>query len=190
MAATIKPISNNQVEIHTPRLILRAARPGDENHLSSAFSDAEVMRYWSEPPHKNIERTKEWITKMVDSTVNGETDFIIAFRPCLTPIGKIGVWQDVEIGFLLSRQHWGRGLAKEALNAILPYLFGEKGLKELMADIDPRNQASRGILEKMGFEECEYKERTAEIGGEWVDSVYLRLTRERWESRTRKKVSG
>ena len=181
--SSVKHLDAGKVEIHTPRLLLRAAQASDAQHLNPAFSDPKVMRYWSEPPHKNIERTNEWISKMSESKQNGVTDFITTLQPDLLPIGKIGVWQDLEIGFLLSRQHWGKGLAKEALHAILPYLFTESGFESLTADIDPRNVASRGILEKMGFQEEAYVERTAEIGGEWVDSAYLRLTKERWEGR-------
>ncbi len=178
---SVKHLEDNKVEIHTSRLILRPAQPSDAEQLNPAFGDPKVMRYWSEPPHKDVERTKEWIDKMTKAEQNGLTDFIITLEPESTPIGKIGVWQGDEIGFLLARQHWGKGLAKEALSSILPYLFKEENFEALTADIDPRNAASRRILEKMGFVEYEYKERTAEIGGEWVDSVYLRLTKERWE---------
>jgi [ribosomal protein S5]-alanine N-acetyltransferase len=129
-----------------------------------------------------MERTKEWITNMSKSPQNGVTDFIICLKPDLTPIGKIGVWQDQEIGFLVSRKHWRKGLAKEALDAILPYLFG-RGVERLVADIDPRNDASKGILKVMGFEEGELVKGTAVIGGETVDSLYLYLSRERWEER-------
>ena len=149
----IERLENDKVRIHTPRLTLRPAQPSDASHLNPAFSDPEVMRYWSAPPHKSIARTKEWISKMTDAKQNGVTDFIITLKPDMAPIGKIGVWQGDEIGFLLAREQWGKGLAKEALNGILPYLFGERKFEALTADIDPRNLASRGILEKMGFEQ-------------------------------------
>jgi [ribosomal protein S5]-alanine N-acetyltransferase len=180
MATTVTHLENDKVTISTTRLVLRAAEAGDEEYLNEAFSDPEVMRYWSEQPHKSIERTREWITKMTQGQQNGKTDFIITIKPELKPIGKIGVWQDEEIGFLLSRQHWGKGLAQEAIRSMLPYLFEEKGLKQLTADIDPRNEASRRLLAKMGFEDYDFKEKTMEIAGEWVDSAYLKLTRERW----------
>ena len=120
---------------------------------------------------------------MIDSPGNGVTDFIICLRPSLTPIGKIGVWQGDEIGFLLAREYWGKGLAKEALERIMVHLFEKRQFELLTADTDPRNAASIGLLKKMGFEEYAFKERSFQIGEEWVDSLYLKLERETWEAR-------
>ena len=117
---------------------------------------------------------------MVNSAQNGTTDFIMCAKPDLTPIGKMGVWQDHEIGFLLEREFWGQGLAFEGLQICVPYLLGDGRMEYLTADTDPRNKASIGLLKKCGFAEDGYKEKTFEIGGEWVDSQYLRLTKERW----------
>ena len=119
---------------------------------------------------------------MIASPVNGVTDFIICLKPSLVPVGKIGVWQGHEIGFNLGRAHWRRGYASEALRAMLPYLFQERALHEIMADVDPRNVASLGVLEKFGFEVYARKERTFCVDGVWVDSTYLRITKERYDA--------
>jgi [ribosomal protein S5]-alanine N-acetyltransferase len=128
-------------------------------------------------------RTQQWIKMMIDSSANGVTDFIICLKPNLVPIGKIGIWQGEEIGFLLARQYWGQGLAREALELISNHLFEKKGLILITADTDPRNAASIGLLKAVGFEEYEFKERTFQIGDEWVDSLYLKLTKEAWSAR-------
>ena len=117
---------------------------------------------------------------MINGPQNGLTDFIICLKPDDTVIGKVGVWQGDEIGFLLDHSYWHKGLAKEALTGILPYLFDVRKFESISADIDPRNEASVGILKKVGFEFEKLEERTMQIDGEWVDSLYLRLTKERW----------
>ena len=134
----------------------------------------------SEPPHKNLERTTEWLSGMRQGRYNGVSDFIICLKPDDKPIGKIGVWSGDEIGFLLDRSCWHKGLAKEALYGSIPYLFDTRKLDSITADIDPRNEASIGILKKVGFEVEKFEEKTLEIDGVWVDSLYLRLTKERW----------
>ncbi len=118
---------------------------------------------------------------MINSPNNGLTDFVISLKPNDKPIGKIGVWSGDEIGFLLDRSHWHRGLAKEALGAIIPYLFDERKFVSISADVDPRNDACTGILKKAGFEVESFQEKTFQIADVWVDSVYLRLTKARWE---------
>ena len=119
---------------------------------------------------------------MIANPQNGVTDFIICLKEDLKPVGKIGVWSGDEIGFLLSRSQWGKGLAKEALDAILPYLFETRQMKAVTADIDPRNEASKGILQRFGFVVEKFEEKTLEINGEWMDSLYLRLSREKLET--------
>lgn len=120
---------------------------------------------------------------MSASKQNGTTDFIIVYND--TAIGKIGIWQDSEIGFMIAREHWRRGIVSEALNALLPYYFEEVGYDLITADADPRNYASIKILEKHGFEVVGRREKTFEIEGLWVDSVDLELKREEWRKKGR-----
>lgn len=117
---------------------------------------------------------------MTAGTQNGVTDFVICLKPEMIPIGKCGIWQDQEIGFMLARAHWRKGLAEEALRAVLPYFFKERGMLEIVADVDPRNVSSIALLQKLGFVVYDFKEKTFQLGDEWVDSSYLKLTRERW----------
>jgi [ribosomal protein S5]-alanine N-acetyltransferase len=106
-------------------------------------------------------------------------------------IGKIGIYTPLgtsksgEIGFLLNRSYHRRGLVSEALSAVLGYLFEQKGVQTITTDVDPRNGASIGILEKHGFVLTGTAPRTLEIGGEWVDSEYRALTKGSWESKRR-----
>jgi RimJ/RimL family protein N-acetyltransferase len=113
---------------------------------------------------------------------NGTTDFVICLKEADNkPIGKNGVWSGDEIGFILHRSQWGKGLAKEAVTKILPYLFDVRKMENITSDVDPRNQASIGLLKKFGFEEVGYREKTFQIGEEWVDSVDLKLSKEQWQ---------
>ena len=121
---------------------------------------------------------------MITSPENGTTDFVITIHNIT--VGKIGVWSASEIGFLLSREHWGQGIATEALLAVLEYLFGQRGFVVITADVDPRNEKSMKVLEGVGFERTGYRERTFEIAGEWVDSVDLTLKKEDFVKRFRR----
>lgn len=131
-------------------------------------------------PHTSRDQSEDWIQKMSKGDSNGVTDFVICLKPDLNPIGKVGVWEEHEIGFLLPQTQWRKGLALEALKAIIPYLFNERGLKEITADADPRNAACIGLLQKLGFVVSGYCEKTLQVGEEWVDSTYLKLTKEKW----------
>ena len=64
----------------------------------------------------------------------------------------------------------------EAFVALLPHLWAN-GVERVTADVDPRNESSLGLLGKFGFRETGRAERTIEVGGVWVDSVFLELER-------------
>lgn len=118
---------------------------------------------------------------MVSSANNGISDFSIVLQSSESPkvIGKVGIWdpETSEIGFMLNRAYWGKGYMAEALSALLDYLWSGKGgeVPFLTADVDPRNDASLGILKKFRFYQYAYKEKTCETHLGWCDSVYLIL---------------
>ena len=57
----------------------------------------------------------------------------------------------VEIGWLLDRPHWGRGLATEAGTAVLSFAFGELGLDRVVAVHQTANLASERVMRKLGM---------------------------------------
>lgn len=159
-------------EIRTERLILRRACAGDIEAMHRIMSDAQAMRYWSTPPHADIDETARWIASMIDADPSSSDDFIVTLDGDL--IGKLGAWKLPEIGFLIDRAQWGRGYAGEALAAFIQRrrLLGSP---ELTADVDPRNEGSIRLLARHGFVETGRAAGTWQVGSELCDSVYLAL---------------
>ena len=176
--ATLLDDGNRQFK--TSRLLLRNAHYSDLEALHAFCSDPEVMQYWSRPADKDLEATSEWLQSLIDRP----TEFVICLKETpAVPIGKIGVWRESEIGFLLHRQWWRKGIVREAMEALLPWFLereedGGLGLDRLTADVDPRNEASLGFLKSFGFVVTRTEEKTWEVGGEWVDSLFLELKRD------------
>jgi RimJ/RimL family protein N-acetyltransferase len=57
----------------------------------------------------------------------------------------------VEIGWRLSADHWGRGLATEGARAVVRHAFETLGLNELVSFTVPANARSRRVMEKLGM---------------------------------------
>jgi RimJ/RimL family protein N-acetyltransferase len=55
-----------------------------------------------------------------------------------------------EIGYILFRAHWGKGIVTEAVAALIDLLFAE-GQRRVFADTDPDNKASIAVLQRLGF---------------------------------------
>lgn len=58
---------------------------------------------------------------------------------------------EIEIGWWLARERWGRGLAAEAARRALDFGFGEAKLARVIALVHPGNAASLGVLRKLGM---------------------------------------
>lgn len=160
--------------IRTERLLLRRAVESDLEALHAIFKDPQAMRYWSTPPHPDLETTRRWLGGMIDAPPDLSDDFIIEREG--RAIGKMGAWRKPEVGYILARSEWGKGYALEALDAYVAHAFA-RGSDHLTADVDPRNSPSLRLLARAGFRETHRASRTWNVGGEWCDSVYLRLDR-------------
>lgn len=163
--------------ITTERLFLRRARMDDLDELHRVFSHPVAMRYWDRLPHDDIELTKRWLTGMVAFSPTETDDFVVEYEG--RAIGKAGCWRLSEIGFILHPDHWGKGLAFEALSAVIPHVFASLLIDRLEADVDPRNSACLRLLSRLGFREVRRATHTIKVGDEWCDSVYLELPRPR-----------
>lgn len=169
--------------ICTPRLVLRRVRPEEDfAGMHAVLSDPKAMAYWSTPPHTSEAETRAWLAAMAETPPHEGDDFIIEYKG--RTVGKAGLYRFPDIGYILSPELWGPGLAAEALAPIIARAFGQAGLERITADVDPRNTASIRLLEKLGFAESHRAERTWLIAGAWCGSVYFALSREGWLART------
>jgi len=171
----------------TPRLVLRPARAEDLEALHVILSDSAATAFWSTPPHESLDQTRAWMADMLQPGPD-RADFVVEFEGRV--VGKAGFWRLPEIGYILAPAVWGQGLASEALGAVIQYVLGRAPDLELTADVDPRNAASVRLLERLGFHKTGSAERTFEIGGVWVDSLYFALTGADWAGRRLIRTAG
>ena len=137
--------------------------------------DPRAMRYWSTPPHADLDETRAWVTSMVEASAAESDDYVIELDG--QAIGKAGCWRVPEIGYILHPDHWGKGYACEAMTAVIAHIFATRDVDRIIADVDPRNAASIGLLLRLGFAETHRAKGTWQVGDELCDSVYFALPR-------------
>lgn len=166
--------------ILTERLILRPARMEDLEDLHAIMSDGRAMRYWSHAAHAGTERTQRYLTGMVAAVPEAE-EYMVEHRAAPgRVIGKAGCWRADEVGYIFHPDVWGRGYAQEALAAILPRAFARSpDLTAISAEVDPRNEASLRLLERLGFERSGGPAPAPEAEDAGCESVFLSLPRSR-----------
>lgn len=163
------------MKLRTERLVLRKAWLGDLAQVNAFMGNADAMRYWSTPPHPDIEKTRVWLRANIDADPEISLNFLIEFEGRV--IGEVGSFPIPEFGFILHPEYWGRGLGFEAARAVIDHLFRTRAVDTLVADVDPRNAGSIALLVKLGFLKTGEARATLCVGGEWVDSAYFGLKR-------------
>jgi RimJ/RimL family protein N-acetyltransferase len=171
------------VVLETPRLRLRPRRIDDADAMHGTFADPEAMRYWTGPPHTDVAQTRADF----DRRDPAWRAWAITLRDDDTAIGMVAAGEKrqgkvSELGYMLARAHWGSGIAREAISAVIDQLFAE-GQRKVFADTDPDNAASRGLLERLGFKLEGYLRAEWETHLGVRDTTIYGLLREEWPPR-------
>jgi RimJ/RimL family protein N-acetyltransferase len=153
------PLKEPVVILATSRLILRAATENDIPVLQDrVFGDSEVMRYaFAGVPMASAEA--EHFMRAHFTFGDSLTGIaILTEKPAGDVIGYAGLLlcgalggDDFEIGFVLARHAWGRGIATEIGEAQLAFGFERLGCARLLGLVEPRNVPSIHVLEKLGM---------------------------------------
>ena len=138
--------------ITTERLLVRHYQPGDRDAFIVLQCDATVREYMNGPMNEEDagelfdslfvmqERRYAW------GIFDGESQKYCG-HVFFVPRG--GRW---EIGFMLAREVWGRGLATEACTAVLAHFRNAEPDAQIFATADVPNTGSHAVLYKLGFE--------------------------------------
>lgn len=151
------------VILTTPRLILRAAIESDIPLLQErVFGDRDVMRHaFAGVPmttgeaeafmraHFTFGGSSTGLATLVDRS-GGD---VLGFAGLL-PSAALGA-DDFEIGFVLSRHAWGRGIATEIGEAQLAFGFDCLACRRLLGLVEPANAPSIRALGKLGMKHLE-----------------------------------
>ncbi len=115
--------------------------------------------------------------------------FLILLRDSETVVGGLtishirrGVSQTASLGYWLGEMHTSKGFMTEALTAAIPFAFTELKLHRIEAACLPKNDASRRLLERLGFQEEGQARGYLKIDGRWQDHVLFGLLEEDWPS--------
>jgi RimJ/RimL family protein N-acetyltransferase len=174
-----------------PRVVLRALLPDDAAAMFAYRSDPEVARYQSWEPEAPDELSA-FIRGLAASPAYAPgrwQQLGIALRETGALIGDCGVSvleydpQQAEFGITLASAWQGRGLACEALEALLAIVFGTLGKHRLLGSVDPRNVRSIALMERTGFRREAHHRESLWLRGEWVDDLVFAMLRREWLSR-------
>jgi len=176
--------------IRTRRLLIRPFLSEDTVGLWERRNDPEVARYqdWILPYPMDL--TEKIVSEIVamDGPENNEWWMAIVCDPDSGEVfGDLALHlgqqaRTAEVGYTLAAEHWGKGYAVEALEALVEYLFDDLAVTRVFGMLHPDNPASAMVLERTGFLFEGHTKSSFWSGDEVSDDWIYGLTRPDWET--------
>lgn len=164
-------IDISRVVLTTERLVLRPWRLSDLEDFYEYASVDGVGQMAGWKPHENKEESLAVLRRFID----GKKTFALVYEGKV--IGSLGIERYKEekfpefdgkrcreIGYVLSKSYWGRGLMPEAVRKVIAYLFEEVGLDAVFCAHYLSNHQSARVQEKCGFHHYAFGRHETKLG--------------------------
>ena len=179
------------MQFNTKRLLLRDFTQDDVSHVHAFDADPELRRYLGggrvseEDTRAFIQQTQQWL--------QGDPRPVYAFALMLKEhaqmIGIVGLTikepelGEADLGYRLSREHWGQGYTTEAATSMLSFGFTDLHLHRIEAKCHPDNIGSWRIMEKIGMRyEGRLRENAPTGDGTWCDTLLYAIIDHEWKA--------
>jgi ribosomal-protein-alanine N-acetyltransferase len=182
-------------EIRTERLILRQPTTKDAEWYFGHFSRPEIVWGGGEPGPKDMKAAREEFKEYLTDLYRRRRGFrwIITLRGEEKPIGTLGFYKwapsasyQAEMGYDLQKEHWGKGIMTEAMNAVIDFGFERMGLNRIEVYIMPRNKRSIRLVKRLGFKrEGLLRQRYFDEFGNFADDILFSMLKSDWEETRR-----
>jgi RimJ/RimL family protein N-acetyltransferase len=152
------PAQQAPARLLTPRLELRLFAPADHEPYARICADPQVMRYVGAGQPNTPEITWRSMAAMLGHwALKGHGIWAVQLRdgPLIGHAGFIDVpgWPGFELAWLLGREHWGHGYAREAATAAREVAFGTLRRERVISLIRPQNEPSIRLAKALGAQQ-------------------------------------
>jgi RimJ/RimL family protein N-acetyltransferase len=177
-------------EILTQRLRLTKLMASDAAAMFGYRRDPDVCRYQSFDPG-SLAEVEDFIARLQSNafdTPGTWFQFAIRLKETELLIGDLGTHfiaddpRQVEIGFTISPAYQGQGYGKEAVCGAISYLLGAIQKHRVFASVDPRNERSIALLERLGMRREAHFRESLWFKGAWVDDIVYGILESEWAS--------
>ena len=147
----------NDKILESARLYLKEFTIDDAENFFRLNSDPDVMKYILTPMTdinviiKSIKKIRKYYIENPGFGVWAgfvkESDEFIGFFE----LAHLDNTEEIEVGYRLLKEHWGKGYATEMTQVLIEYGFNKMDLKEIVGITHPENIASQNVLLKSGL---------------------------------------
>ena len=177
-----KSIFKKFPDLGSERLFFRKIVASDAKDLFSIRTNDEVMRFMDVNRFKSISDAEKMIGSIEESYKNESgINWGILEKDSNIFVGYFGFFRLIpehcraEIGYALNAKYWGKGYMNETINRMVRFGFKIMRLHSIEANINPRNERSKKVLEKIGFKKEAYFRENYLFNDRFLDSVIYSL---------------
>ena len=170
--------------LETPRLLLCKIVPSHAEDMYEYSCDPEVTKYLTWSPHSSLAETERFVKLLQKKYDNGTfNDWGLMEKSTGKFIGTCGYTSfnyeenTAEVGYVLSKDYWGKGLAAEAVRAVMKFGFERFGLEGFLAKHMEGNDASGKVMQKCGMKFKGLYKHSMFIKGEFKNIVVYTITK-------------
>lgn len=145
--------------LETQRLILRELSTEDAEFILELLNEPSFIRNIGDRGVRTIDGANSYILNgpVASYAKNGFGLYLVKLRETDESIGMCGLikrdtLQDVDIGYAFLPRFWSKGYAVESALAVKEYAKNVIGLNRIVAIVDPENEGSIRVLEKIGLQ--------------------------------------
>jgi RimJ/RimL family protein N-acetyltransferase len=175
--------------VSTERLTLRRLEKSDLDQLMAIQSRPDVVRYlyWEPRTQEAVRRWLSLALPIPSGKVENEAFTLAAEETASGRMaGTVSLFlrsvehRQGEIGFIFHPDFQGRGLATEAAREVLRIGFQELHLHRIFGQCDGRNQASAGLMARLGMRQEARLIQNEKVKGEWTDEWIYAILASEW----------
>lgn len=173
-------------------ILVEPSRKRRDEFLAAVRRSKKLHGRWASPP-ATVEKFDAYLKRL-------RTETHLGYWVCTESGELAGVFNINEIvrglfcsgylGYYAFAPHHGRGYMKKGLCAVLSEAFGRQRLHRLEANIQPENEASRCLVQNVGFRLEGFSPRYLKIAGRWRDHERWAITAEDWRRYCREYAKG
>ncbi len=177
-------------EIRTKRLVLRQPSMKEVGWYYEYFSRPEIVWGGGGAGPKNMRAARDEFKEYLVDLYRKREGFrwIITLKGDDRPIGTLGYYKwnrsrsyQAEMGYDLAKEHWGKGIMTEAMEAVVNFGFRRMKLNRIEVYIMPRNKRSIRMIKRLGFKrEGLLRQRYFDEFGNFTDDILFSMLRDDW----------
>ena len=145
--------------LETERLLLQYLSTQDAEFILELLNDPAFIRNIGDRGVRTIDGANSYILNgpVASYAKNGFGLYLVKLKETNESIGMCGLirrdtLEDVDIGYAFLPKFWSKGYAVEAARAVKEYAKNAIGLNRIVAIVDPENEGSIRVLEKIGLQ--------------------------------------